>query len=447
MKKYDSIIIGFGKGGKTLAYDLAKNHNQKVALIEQSNKMYGGTCINIGCIPTKRLVFDSLTSSKTREYYQNSIILKDDLINNLRQKNYDKVISSGADVINAKASFISKNEIEVVFSDGRKEILWADKFFINTGAKTVIPNIEGIDSKFVYDSTQLQNLKSLPKSLIIIGAGYIGCEFASMYKNYGTKVTILESSNTFLAREEKEISSLIRDHFQNEGINLLTNVVVKGITPSNGSVSIEIEINGNKQILESEAILYSTGRRPNIDGLNLTNIGVELNERGNIKVNKHLQTTQDNIYVIGDVVGGLQFTYISLDDYRIVKSHLFDEGKYNLDLRNNIPYSVFISPTFSRVGLTEKEALEKGYDVKTNSILSSQIIKASVVKDTTGLLKVIVDKKTNLILGAHLFVEESHEIINLIKMAMDNKIPYTYIRDQIFTHPTIIEGFNDLFDF
>lgn len=447
MKKYDSIIIGFGKGGKTLAYDLAKNHNQKVALIEQSNKMYGGTCINIGCIPTKRLVFDSLTSSKTREYYQNSIILKDDLINNLRQKNYDKVISSGADVINAKASFISKNEIEVVFSDGRKEILWADKFFINTGAKTVIPNIEGIDSKFVYDSTQLQNLKSLPKSLIIIGAGYIGCEFASMYKNYGTKVTILESSNIFLAREEKEISSLIKDHFQNEGINLLTDVVVKGITPSNESVSIEIEINGDKQILESEAILYSTGRRPNIDGLNLTNIGVELNERGNIKVNKHLQTTQDNIYVIGDVVGGLQFTYISLDDYRIVKSHLFDEGKYNLDLRNNIPYSVFISPTFSRVGLTEKEALEKGYDVKTNSILSLQIIKASVVKDTTGLLKVIVDKKTNLILGAHLFVEESHEIINLIKMAMDNKIPYTYIRDQIFTHPTIIEGFNDLFDF
>ncbi len=447
MKKYDSIIIGFGKGGKTLAYDLAKNYHQKVALIEQSNKMYGGTCINIGCIPTKRLVHDSFTSSKTDDYYKESINSKNELVERLREKNYERVNVSGTDIINARASFISKNEIEVFFDDGTKEILWADKFFINTGAKTIVPNIEGIDNEFVYDSTQLQNLKQLPKSLIIIGAGYVGCEFASIYKNYGTKVTILESSNSFLAREEQVISDSIKNHFENEGITLITNVIIKKIVPLKNSVSIEIEVNGNKRILESDAILYSTGRKPNIENLNLEKIGIQFDEKGKIKVNKHLQTSHSNIYVLGDVVGGLQFTYISLDDYRIVKSHLFDNGKYNLDLRNNVPYSVFISPSFSRVGLTEKEALDKGFKIKTNSILASQIIKANVVKNTVGILKVIVDVDTNLILGAHLFVEESHEIINLIKMAMDNKIKYTYLKNQVFTHPTIIEGFNDLFDF
>ena len=445
-KKYNSIVIGFGKAGKTLAFDLSKNYQEKVALIEKSDKMYGGTCINIGCIPTKRLVHESLISTKTNEYYQKSIKDKDIFIKALRQKNYDKVANSGVDIIDAKGYFVSEKEIEIIYENGKKEVLKADKFFINTGAKTVIPKIEGINNKFVYDSTQLQNLKNLPKNLIIIGAGYVGCEFASMYSDFGSKVTLIETSDYFLPREEEIIVEAIKKHFENKKINLITSAKVTRINSLKNGASIEIKIKNKRRILKADAILYSTGRKPNIEELKIENANIKLNEKGNIITNKYLQTTQPNIYAMGDVVGGLQFTYISLDDYRIVKSHLFNKGKYNLESRTNIPYSVFINPPFARIGLTEKEAVAKGYKIKTNTILASQIIKANILKNTNGVLKAIVDKDTDLILGVHLLVEESFEIINIIKMAMDNKIKYTYIKNQIFTHPTISEALNDLFD-
>ncbi len=198
--------------------------------------------------------------------------------------------------------------------------------------------------------------------------------------------------------------------------------------------------------ISADTVLIATGRKPNTKNLGLENAGVELTKQGGIKVDEHLKTTVPNIYAMGDVTGGLQFTYISLDDYRVVCSSVLGDGSYTTNIRGAVPYSVFLNPPFSRIGMNEQEALDKGYSIKVSRLPAAAIPKAQVVEQPSGLLKAIIDEKTDLILGAHLFCEESHEIINIIKLAMDSRLPYTVLKNMIFTHPTMSEALNDLFN-
>ena len=195
----------------------------------------------------------------------------------------------------------------------------------------------------------------------------------------------------------------------------------------------------------ADAVLIATGRKPNTQGLNLQAAGIEVNERGAIVTDEFLKTTAPNVWAMGDVVGGLQFTYVSLDDFRIVKKSLECGNSYSLMIRSNVPYSVFIDPSFSRVGLNEREAKAAGYDVKIATLSVGAIPKAHVLKHPVGMLKAVIDNNTNQILGAMLICEESYEMINIIKLAIDMKAEYTVLRDQIFTHPTMSESLNDLF--
>jgi pyruvate/2-oxoglutarate dehydrogenase complex dihydrolipoamide dehydrogenase (E3) component len=197
--------------------------------------------------------------------------------------------------------------------------------------------------------------------------------------------------------------------------------------------------------LAADAVLVATGRRPNLEGLRPEAAGIALTERGAVQTDEHLRTTAPNIWAMGDVVGGLQFTYISLDDFRIVKSDVLGDGSRTTRNRGAVPYSVFLDPPFSRVGLTEKEARQQGRSVKIARLPVAAIPKAQVLSNPTGLLKAVIDAETNQILGAHLFCEESHELINLVKLAMDAGIPYPVLRDGIYTHPTMSEALNELF--
>lgn len=288
-------------------------------------------------------------------------------------------------------------------------------------------------------------MKKLPKSLAIIGGGYIGLEFASIFNNFGVKVTIIQNEEAFIPREDEEIAQKVLESLVSRNIKIIRSATTKRIVDNAENATIEIETSGGKEEIIADAILVATGRRPNVAGLSLEKANVQLTERGAIKTNERLQTTQENIYAMGDVVGGLQFTYISLDDYRIVKSQLFGNGERTTENRGNVPYTVFIDPPLSRVGMTEKEAIDKGYSVKVAKMPAIFIPKSKILRQTNGMLKVIVDEKTNLILGAHLFNAESQEMINIVKIAMDAKLPYMALRDAIYTHPTMSEGLNDLF--
>ena len=454
MKKYDAIIIGFGKAGKTLAGFLA-GKGQNVALIEESDKMYGGTCINVGCIPSKSLVNsverlenkDLSTFTERKDYYEKSVDKKEALITALRGKNYEMLASKeNIDIYNGKGSFVS-NKIVNIEKNGENIQIEGEKIFINTGSETIIPNIKGLkESKNILTSKSLMDLKELPRKLIIIGAGYIGLEFASTYAGFGSEVVIIDASDGILKREEKEAADRVKKILEAKGVTFYLNSKVEEIFDDENDSSIAIS-NGNGEIIQfnGDKILVAIGRKANTQGLELEKAGVQVDERGNIIVNEKLETTAPNIWALGDVKGGLQFTYISLDDFRIIRDNVYGNGNRSLNDRNVVPYTTFLSTPLSRVGLSEKEAIEKGFDIKVGKIEAMAIPKGKIEGKSEGFLKVVVDAKTDKILGATLLCNTSHEMINIIALAMKGNLPYQIIRDMIFTHPTMSESLNDLF--
>lgn len=454
MKKYDAIIIGFGKAGKTLAGFLA-GKGQNVALIEESDKMYGGTCINVGCIPSKSLVNsverlenkDLSTFTERKDYYEKSVDKKEALITALRGKNYEMLASKeNIDIYNGKGSFVS-NKIVNIEKNGENIQIEGEKIFINTGSETIIPNIKGLkESKNILTSKSLMELKELPRKLVIIGAGYIGLEFASTYAGFGSEVVIIDASDDILKREEKEAADRVKKILEAKGVTFYLNSKVEEISDNENDSSITIS-NGNGEIIQfnGDKILVAIGRKANTQGLELEKAGVQVDERGNIIVNERLETTAPNIWALGDVKGGLQFTYISLDDFRIIRDNVYGNGNRSLNDRNVVPYTTFLSTPLSRVGLSEKEAIEKGFDVKVGKIEAMAIPKGKIEGKSEGFLKVVVDAKTDKILGATLLCNTSHEMINIIALAMKGNLPYQIIRDMIFTHPTMSESLNDLF--
>ena len=449
MNKYDGIVIGFGKGGKTLAGKLAAE-GKRVALIEKDSMMYGGTCINVGCIPSKSLVRSAGLAAlspqasweEKKAGYRLAIEEKRRLTAMLRKKNYDKLNDlDKVDIYDGTASFLSNTEVKVELTAGGSAELEGEKIFINTGSTSVVPGIPGLagDPK-AYFSNDMLDLEELPEHLAIIGGGYIGLEFASMYAGFGSRVTVIQDGDVFIPREERDIADAVKAALEGKGVEILLGAAIKQL--SGGDVIMDYK--GAEHVVHADAILVATGRRANTDGLDADKAGVELTNRGAVVVDAGLKTTAPNIWAMGDVTGGLQFTYTSLDDFRIVWSGLHG-GSYTRDTRKAVPYSVFISPSLSRVGMGEEEAVRAGYEVKVFKLPAAAIPKAQVLKDPVGLLKAIVDAKTGKILGATLFCEESYEMINTVKLAMDAGLSYEVLRDQVFTHPTMSESLNDLF--
>ena len=424
--KFDAIIIGFGKAGKTLAGFLAKK-GEKVALIERSEKMYGGTCINIGCIPTKTLVHSAhlarrdVSWQEKQEYFRAAMEQKDAVVSFLREKNYEKLADDpNVTIFLGVGSFAGKNAVEVRGKDSAVT-LEAPKIFINTGSETVIPNIPGIaGNSRVFTSTTLLDLKELPQRLTIIGGGYIGLEFASMFASFGTQVTVLEKGPQVLPREDRDIAAAVQGILEKKGVQFKT---------------------------QGDAVLLAAGRRPSTEALALENAGVEVNARGAIVVDEHLRTTNPQVYALGDVKGGPLFTYISLDDFRIVCSSLYGTGDRRISDREPVSSTVFIDPPLAHIGLTAAQAQSAGRHIKVNTLPVAAIPRARTLNQAEGLFKIVVDADTREILGCTLFGPEAGEVINTVAVAMKTGQKYTFLRDFIFTHPSMSEALNDLANF
>lgn len=454
MKKFDAIIIGFGKAGKTLAAELA-SRSWNVAVIERSDKMYGGTCINIGCIPTKKLVHLSKVTQYRKpssfeqftEEYRNAIREKNELTDQLRKNNFDKLYSKDTVTIyTGIASFRSSHEIEVKTAE-ETFLLESEKIFINTGATTIIPPIKNLEANlYVYTSTTIMELDKLPRRLTIIGGGYVGLEFASIFAGFGSEVTILESADKFIAREDRDIAEAVKSVLEKKGIKIHLNAVVQSVEHNDTeAVIIYKDVNGMVLHLPADAVLLATGRRPNTKDLNLEAAGVKLSDRGAILVDEHLHTNVPGIWAMGDVIGGLQFTYISLDDYRVIKDELFGNKRRTKDDRVAVAYSVFIDPPLSRIGMGEEEAIRSGRKISIARIPAAAFPRTRTFDQSDGLLKAIVDTETGEILGCTLFCAESTEVINTVSMAIRAGKDYTFLRDNIYPHPSMSESLNDLF--
>lgn len=417
-QRYNAIIIGFGKGGKTLAAYLA-DQGQSVAIVERSDKMYGGTCINIACIPTKTLVYEAHKSLCRGERsfeekaadYRRAIARKNEVTGFLRGKNYAMLADrDNVDVITGTASFVSPHEVEVKTAD-KTLLLSGERIFINTGGETVIPPIEGVrENPRVYTSTTMLELEDLPRRLIILGGGYIALEFASFYAEFGSRVTILERGSRFLAREDADVADSVRKALENKGVTIITGASASAVRDAGDEAEVRFILDGTEQALP---------------------------------VDERLQTSVPHIWALGDVKGGPQFTYISLDDFRIVRDALYGEGKRVASDRDPA-YTVFMDPPLGRVGLTEQAARDKNLDIKVAVLPAAAIPRARLMGETTGMLKAVVDAKTGTILGCALHCADAGEMINVVETAIRAGKGYTFLRDMIYTHPSMTEALNDL---
>ena len=386
---------------------------------------------------------------KQANLYKQAIGRKNRLTSFLRNNNYERLSKRpNVTVYTGEGSFVSANIIKVALPEGDIE-LQGKEIFINTGSTPIIPAIDGIkESQKVYTSTTLLDLNVLPQHLIIVGGGYIGLEFASMYAEFGSKVTLLEGGNRFMPRNDQDIANSVKEVLEKKGIEIHLNARAQSIHDTNDGVTLTYSdvSDGTPYFVDGDAILIATGRKPMIEGLNLQATGIGVDAHGAIVVNDQLRTTVPHVWAMGDVKGGPQFTYLSLDDFRIIRDQLFGDKKRDIGDRDPVPYAVFIDPPLAHIGLTEEEALKRGYSFKVSRLPATSVVRSRTLKQTDGMLKAIVNDHSGKIMGCTLFCAEAPEIINIVAMAMKTGQHYTFLRDFIFTHPSMSEGLNELFD-
>lgn len=456
MKQYDAIIIGFGKGGKLLAAELA-NRNWKVAIVERSPDMYGGTCVNVGCIPTKVPIHESEQAerlyrddySNQAKYYTLAVGRKNRLVSFLRDKNYEHVKANpNITLYDGTASFTSNDTVKVVSHDKNEILLKGKEIFINTGSTPILPDVEGInESKHVFTSETLLQQDKLPGRLLILGAGAIGMEFATMYAGFGSKVTLLESGNRFMPKADRDIAESMLESLKRKGVDIRLNAYALSVydTPNGVTLTYTDNSDGTPYFLEGNALLLATGRRPMTDALNLHAAGVQTDVQGAIAVNEHLHTASPHVWAIGDVRGGALYDYLSIDDFRIIANQLFGNKKRRIDDRIPVPYVIFTDPPLAHIGMTEEEAVKRGYSLQVSRLPAAAVPRARTLQQIDGMMKAIVNSHTGRIIGCTLFCVDAPEVINLVSLAMKTGQHYSVLRDFIFTHPSMSEGLNDLF--
>ena len=453
-KTYDAVVIGAGQAGGPLSRALAQA-GWKTALVERQH--VGGTCINEGCTPTKTMVASARVAYLARrgaDYgVQTGPITVD--MKKVRQRKRDIVESfrggsqrrleqtPNLDLLFGEASFTGPKSLEVRMNDRGRRELAASKIFINTGTRPARPPVEGLDSVPALDNRSIMELDTAPQHLLVLGGGYIGLEFGQMFRRFGSRVTVVQSRETLLAREDPDVAEEVAKILREDGIDVLLSSTARRVAWSNGGVLLTVRTPDGEEALRGSHLLVATGRAPNSE-LNLAAAGVETVKGGFIRANPRLETTAEGVWALGDVKGGPAFTPISYDDYRIIKTNLLDGGHASTDGRQ-VPYTVFLDPQLGRIGLTETEAREQSRNIRVAKMPMARVARALEMDESRGFMKVVIDAGTNQILGAAVLGIEGGEVMAAIQMAMMGRLPYTVLRDAVFAHPTLAEALNNLF--
>jgi dihydrolipoamide dehydrogenase len=456
MKQYDAIIIGAGQAGIPLAKKLAAA-GKKTAIIEK--RYIGGTCINNGCTPTKTMVASAKVAwlagnseplgIKIKSFSVNMPKIKkrkEEIVHQFRdgsQKGLEE--SKNLDILFGEATFTGDKTLSVAMKDGTKKSLKAELIFINTGAKTFIPEIEGLADIDYLTSTSILELDHVPEHLLVIGGNYIGLEFGQMFRRFGSKVTVIEKSTRIVSREDEDVSQEMTKLLEAEKISIRTNSqAVAFKKKKGGKVIATLKTNGVEEKVKCSHVLIAVGRIPQTETLGLDKAGVKLDEKGNIIVNTKLETNVAGIYALGDVKGGPAFTHIAYNDYTIVYRNLIEKAKLTTNQRP-VPYCMFTDPQLGRVGLDESHAKKQKLKVKVVKMPMAHVARAIETGDTRGFMKAVVDPKTKKILGATVIGEQGGEIMTVLQMAMEGGITYDRIRYCVFAHPLYSESLNNLF--
>ena len=449
-EKVDSIVIGAGQAGGPLAGALARA-GRKTVLIERTH--VGGTCINEGCTPTKTMVASARVAYLARRGANYGVETGPVSVNLGRVRERKRAIvesfrngsqrrlqnTPGLELIFGEARFIGPRTVEV---DGR--VLAADNVFINTGGRPAAPDVEGLADVGYLDSTSIMELDRVPEHLLVLGGGYIGLEFAQMFRRFGSQVTVVQRGGQLLPLEDADIAAAVLAILREDGVEVLLESKARSARRDQKGVGLVVTTPQGERSLAGSHVLLAIGRVPNSERLNLAAAGVKTDAKGFITVNERLETSTAGVYALGDVKGGPAFTHISYDDFRIIRTNLLQGGNATTTGRL-VPYTVFIDPQLGRIGLGERDAKKQGRNYRVAKMPMAHVARALEMDESRGMMKALVDPGSGQLLGAAVLGIEGGELMAMLELAMIGNLRYSHLRDAIFAHPTLAESFNNLF--
>jgi pyruvate/2-oxoglutarate dehydrogenase complex dihydrolipoamide dehydrogenase (E3) component len=454
LESYDLVILGGGTGSTVAAWTFAAQ-GRRVAVIER--KYIGGSCPNIACLPSKNILHSARVASYFRRGKEFGMVAtgfhvempavrtrKRTMVSSLNDVYLDNFKQTGAEFILGSGRFVGPKTLEVALPGGNIRRLRGADVIVSTGTRAALEPVPGLADAQPLTHIEALELDQVPGHLIVIGGGYVGMELSQAMRRFGSKVTVIDRNDRLLHAEDDDVTEALAALFRDEGIDAALNARVKRISGKSGdSVTVVVEQDGREKVLAGTHLLVATGRRPNTENIGLELAGIEVTDRGYLKVNERLETTAPGVWAIGEVAGSPQFTHVSVDDFRVVRDNL--EGGNHVKTGRLIPYTLFTDPELARIGLNEKEAQARGITYRLFKIPMKQVLRAHTLSETSGFLKALVEVNSDRILGFTAFAVDGGEIMASAQTAIIAGLPYTALRDAIWAHPTLVEGLSPLF--
>jgi pyruvate/2-oxoglutarate dehydrogenase complex dihydrolipoamide dehydrogenase (E3) component len=453
-EQFDALILGSGTAGKLIAWHMAGS-GRRTAVVER--RWIGGSCPNIACMPSKNEIRSAEVVHLARHGAEFGAVAgpvkvdmatvrrrKRDMVEAQVAKHLQNYKASGAELIMGTGRFVAPKTLEVSLNDGGTRTAKGDKVFLDLGTHAAIPGVPGLEAARPLTHIEALELDALPSHLIVIGGGYSGLEFAQAYRRFGSNVTIVESGPQLMGREDSDVSQEMRRILGEEGIEAFVAAELVDVRGKSGQgVSLALRTSSGQQTVEGSDILVAAGRVPNTAGIGLAEAGVELDSRGYIRVNERLETSAPDVWALGECAGSPLFTHISEDDFRIVRDNLAGGRRSTRD--RLVPYCVFTDPPLAHVGLSEREAEQRGVKTRVAKLPTSAVLRAQATGERQGLMKALVGETDDRILGFTMIGAEAGEVMAVVQMAMLADLPYTRLRDAVLAHPTMAEGLGFLF--
>lgn len=453
-KEYDLVVLGSGEGSKFIAWTLAKQ-GKRVAVIER--RYIGGSCANIACLPSKNIVHSAKVASyfyRSEEFgiSKENVRINMSAVRDRKRKMVDGLVDihlanfkgSGAELIIGSGRFIAPKTLEIALHDGGTSVVRGSKVVIGTGTRATLPDIAGLLESKPLTHVEALELDHIPEHLLVLGGGYVGLELAQAMRRFGSRVTVIDHNTRLVHKEDEDVSQAMQELFREEGIDLVLGARCMNVEGTSGqSVKLRVVRDSGDSSLEGTDLLVATGRTANTENIGLELAGVELTDRGYVKVNERLETTAPDVWAMGDCAGSPLFTHIAFDDFRVVRDNL--AGGHRVTTGRQVPFCMFTDPELARVGVSETEAREKGIAYRLAKIPMAANLRARTLSEMRGFMKALIDAKSDRILGFTIFGVGGGEIMACVQIAMIAGLPYTGLREAILTHPTLPEGLITLF--
>ncbi len=450
--RYDDLIIGSGIAGKLIAW--TGDTRRRTAIVERG--LLGGACPNVACLPSKNMIWSAKVISLARRGMEFGLKTesmsvdmaavqrrKRTMVEELRRIHLDHTKASGAELIMGVARFVAPRTVEIELRDGGTRTIFGDRVFLDLGSRAAIPQVPGLAEAKPMTHVEALDLDRLPKHLIVLGGGYVGLELSQAFRRFGSEVTVIEEGPQLAGHEDPDIGAALNELLVDEGVEVLLSAKARRVEGhSDDRVRVDIDDARGDRAVEGSDLLVATGRRANTDGIGLERTGVQLDAHAYIKVNERLETTAENVWAMGDCAGSPQFTHVGYDDFSIVRGNL--NGGHRTTRNRLIPFCMFTDPELARVGKNEVEARRDGIEYRLAKMPMAEVLRTRTVSEPRGLMKVLVAKNSDEILGFTAFGFEASEQMAAMQTAMLGHLPYTVLRDAILTHPTMSEGLNQL---